>query len=77
MSQYYDHFFDAEDANAFLPLLAAEPNIIGPRFGTPEIAGTHEARVYIAVRSTQPIETPLGAQVTPPDIATSLLGVWA
>ncbi len=77
MTDYHDHYFDADDANTFLPLLAEQPNIIGPRFGTLEVAGTNPARVYIAVRGSQPIETPIGAEVTPPEIATSLLGVWA
>lgn len=73
---YHDHYFDSDDANAFLPLLASEPNIIGPRFGNGE-AGSDAARVYIGVRASSPLTVPEGAQVTPTEVGIALLGVWA
>ena len=76
MTTYYDHYFDAADANAFLPLLASQPNIIGPVFGQ-EAVGANPARVYIAVRSTVPLPLPDGAAVTNAALGMAQLGVWA
>lgn len=76
MTTYYDHYFDAADANAFLPLLASQPDIIGPAFGNAG-AGADPARVYIAVRTTAPLPVPEGAAVTPLELGRAQLGVWA
>lgn len=76
MTDYHDHYFDAPDANIFLPLLASAPNIIGPVFGVAK-AGSDPQRVYIAVRSAAPLSPPAGAVVTPTEIGIALLGVWA
>lgn len=76
MTTYHDHYFDAADVNIFLPLLASEPNIIGPQFGVEEL-GSDPARSYIAVRSTTLLDPPAGATVTDNAVALALLGVWA
>lgn len=76
MTTYIDSYFDSDDANAFLSLLASEPNIIGPLPGVAEL-GSDPARLYLAVRSTAPLETPAGCAVTPPETGIALLGVWA
>ncbi len=76
MTQYHDHYFDAADANVFLPLLATQPNIIGPMWGQADV-GADPARVYIAVRSTTQLVTPEGAVMTPLETGIALLGVWA
>jgi|GEM_PF-1167448 len=77
MTHYYDAAFDAPDVSLFLPLLASEANIIGPRSGSADVAGSDPARCYIAVRALAPVDVPAGAQITDPALATQLLGVWA
>lgn len=73
---YYDHYFDAAEATAFLPLLASEPNIIGPCWGRDDL-GSNPQRLYIAVRSAQVLDVPEGAEATDIALAQALLGVWA
>lgn len=77
MTTYHDGDFDSGDVSAFLPLLAHEPNIIGPVSGREDVPGSDPARYYIRVRSTAPLPLPEGATVTDPQVATALLGVWA
>lgn len=76
MSEYHDHYFDTDDANAFLPLLASERNIIGPMRGDAEL-GSDPQRVYIAVRSLSVLPVPEGAVATESETGIALLGVWA
>ncbi len=76
-TDYYDYAFDSDDVNAFLPLLASEPNLIGPRPGHPDMAGSDPARFYLRVRATAPLEAPANVAVTDPAIAEAVLGVWA
>lgn len=39
-TSYLDSYWEAADMAAFLPLLATQPNIIGPVMGQPEVAGS-------------------------------------
>jgi hypothetical protein len=77
MTSYFDHAFDSDDVNAFLPILASEPNVIGPLPGSSEVPGADPARFYLKVRALAPVATPVGAVMTDPAVADALLGVWA
>lgn len=70
MTTYYDYYWHSADVNAFLPLLADEPNIIGPRQGD-------DNQWYIAVRTATPRATPDNCTLTDTAVAQALLGVWA
>lgn len=76
-TSYLDSYWEAADMAAFLPLLATQPNIIGPVMGLPEVAGSNPSHAYIAVRSDAPIEAPVGCVAADPSVAIQLLGVWA
>jgi hypothetical protein len=77
MTTYIDHYWDSDNVLNFTTVLAEQPNIIGPKVGDADVAGTSPARFYISVRSAEILPTPVGCAETPIAMATALLGVWA
>lgn len=70
MTFYHDYYWHSADVNAFLPVLAEEPNLIGPRKG-------EDGQWYLAVRAVGERLPPEGCAVTAPVTAQTVLGVWA
>lgn len=70
-ASYTDFYWQSEVVEVFWPVIAHEPNIIGPVYDS--IAN----RYVIAVRSDTPLDCPSGATLLPLAEAQSLLGVWA
>ena len=70
MTDYIDYYWHSADANAFLPVLAIAPNMIGPKAGG-------DGFWYAAIRSATALELPAGCSVTDSATAQNLLGVWA